>query len=150
MKRHGGLHRIYDIAHSGVERLAFGSLDFSLDMQCDMSRESLLFARTQVVLASRLANLLAPIDCVTPDIDDLAALEQECLHAKALGFTAKLAIHPNQIAIIKRSFDITQQQLAWSKKVLQQSQEQYAFKVDGKMVDLPLILQAKKWLNTHK
>ncbi|EOE0524428.1 HpcH/HpaI aldolase/citrate lyase family protein [Providencia stuartii] len=145
-----GLHRVYDIAHSGVERLAFGSLDFSLDMQCDMSRESLLFARTQVVLASRLANLLAPIDCVTPDIDDLAALEQECLHAKALGFTAKLAIHPYQIAIIKRSFDITQQQLAWSKKVLQQSQEQYAFKVDGKMVDLPLILQAKKWLNTHK
>lgn len=142
-----GLHRIHEIANSGIHRLAFGSLDFSLDMQCDMSRESLLFARTQVVLASRLAGLLSPIDCVTPDIDELSALEAECLHGKSLGFTAKLAIHPAQVPIIKQSFDINEQQVAWSKAVLHKAQDQYAFKIDGKMVDLPLILQAKRWLD---
>lgn len=145
-----GLHRVHEIANSGIYRLAFGSLDFSLDMQCDMSRESLLFARSQVVLASRLAGLLPPIDCVTPDIDELSVLEAECLHGKSLGFAAKLAIHPAQISIIKQSFDISEQQVAWSKAVLHKAQDQYAFKVDGKMVDLPLILQAKKWLNYCK
>jgi citrate lyase subunit beta / citryl-CoA lyase len=54
-------------AAPGVQRLVFGSIDFQLDLGMrDAHEDELLVFRSQIVLASRLAGLEAPIDGVIP------------------------------------------------------------------------------------
>lgn len=61
------------IAHAeGVARLAFGSIEFCADLGCEHSRQMLLPARFELVLASRLAGIAAPIDGVAVQLDDMA------------------------------------------------------------------------------
>src|SRR5690606_29273488 len=58
------------IATTGnVVRLAFGSIDFCADLGCAHVREALLAARSEIVHASRLAGLPAPIDGITTAIN---------------------------------------------------------------------------------
>ena len=56
----------------GVQRLAFGSIDFALDCGMDELDETLLYARSRLVLASRAARIEPPLDGVTAKLDDPA------------------------------------------------------------------------------
>jgi citrate lyase subunit beta/citryl-CoA lyase len=144
-----GLHQVEAIAAiPGLARLAFGSLDFSLDINCSQIPEAFLFARNRIVLASRTADLPAPIDGVTPAISDLAVVARESLYARSLGFGAKLCIHPAQLDTVQRAFLPDARQLAWADRVLSAvSGGSHAVQVDGEMVDLPLIEHAQRLLD---
>jgi len=141
-----GLQQVEAIAGiPGVTRLAFGSLDFSLDIDCSQIPEAFLLARNRIVLASRTARLPAPIDGVTPAISDLAVVARESHYARALGFGAKLCIHPAQLDTVQRAFLPDARQLAWADRVLSAvAGGSHAVQVDGEMVDLPLIEQAQR------
>jgi len=133
----------------GMDRVrcaAFGSIDFALDIGCSQDRLALLSARSELVLRSRLANRGSPIDGVTVTIDDPAAVTDDALHAKSLGFGGKLAIHPRQIGPILSSFSATDDEIAWARRVLQSLQDGNASKVDGEMIDRPLIERARSIL----
>ena len=69
-------------ATKGVVRLAFGSVDFCADLGCAHAREVLLAARFELVLASRLAGISAPLDGVTVLLDDLSATSEDAAHAR--------------------------------------------------------------------
>ena len=98
-----GLDRARELAAApGVERLAFGSIDFQLDVSIDGDADELLYFRSHLVLASRLGGCLPPVDGVSTAIDDLRLLESDTEHARRLGFGAKLCIHPRQVAIVNR------------------------------------------------
>ena len=58
------------LAHPTVPLCAFGHLDFSLDIGAAPTWENLLFARSQLVLQSRLAGVAQPLDGVTVSFDD--------------------------------------------------------------------------------
>ena len=91
-----GLAQARDIALArGVKRLAFGSLDFAVDLGCAHIRRSLLSARSGLVMASRLAGLTGPIDGVTTSIDNMQAVEDDAAFAAALGFSGQ-ALHPSE------------------------------------------------------
>lgn len=141
-----GVHYSYAIATSGVTRIAFGSLDYSLDINCQQTSDAFLYARSQIVVASRVANLSAPIDCVTPDFFSSDTLSVDAQHAQSLGFGAKLCIHPKQVSIVAKVFSPSEEQKQWANKVIEQSKDNYAFQVEGVMVDLPLIKQASRLL----
>lgn len=147
-----GLQQVEAIAAiTGLARLAFGSLDFSLDIDCTQVPEAFLFARNRIVLASRTAELPAPIDGVTPAISDLAVVAKDSTCARSLGFGAKLCIHPGQLAIVQRAFLPDTRQLAWAKRVMSAvAGGSYAVQVDGEMVDLPLIEQARRLLDAAR
>lgn len=144
-----GLQQIEAIAAiPGLARLAFGSLDFSLDINCSQIPEAFLFARNRIVLASRTADLPAPIDGVTPAISDLTVVAQESHYARSLGFGAKLCIHPAQLGAVQRAFLPDARQLAWADRVLRAvAGGSHAVQVDGEMVDLPLIEHAQRLLD---
>jgi len=77
-----GLARAREIARApGTMRLAFGSIDFCADIGAAHTREALLAARSELVLASRLANLPPPIDGVTTALDDAALLQDDAAYA---------------------------------------------------------------------
>ncbi|AWM92714.1 CoA ester lyase [Pseudomonas sp. 31-12] len=144
-----GLQQVEAIAEiPGLARLAFGSLDFSLDINCSQIPEAFLFARNRIVLASRTADLPAPIDGVTPAISDMTVVAQESRYARSLGFGAKLCIHPAQLGTVQRAFLPDARQLAWADRVLSAvAGGSHAVQVDGEMVDLPLIEQAQRLLD---
>ncbi|WOS64636.1 CoA ester lyase [Sinorhizobium fredii GR64] len=125
----------------GVSRLAFGSVDFCADLGCAHTREALLAARSELVLASRLAGLVAPLDGVTTSIDDGEQIEADARYALELGFGGKLAIHPRQIEAIRAGFRPQASEIEWAKKVLASGDGAAA--VDGAMVDEPVRIRAR-------
>jgi citrate lyase subunit beta / citryl-CoA lyase len=131
-----------------VQRLVFGAIDFSLDMGIQESHETLLHARSQLVLASRVAGIAAPVDGVTASFDEPGRVHDDALRARALGFGAKLCIHPKQLAPVHEAFAPTAAQLTWAGRVLAAAEAARggAVALDGKMVDLPVILIARRML----
>lgn len=129
-----------------VERLVFGSLDFSFDMRSGEGREELLHARSQLVLVSKVAGLAPPVDGVTTALDDADVLQDDVAYARKLGFGGKLCIHPKQVAPVLRGFCPDEKLIAWAELVLAAAKAANgaAIRVDGKMVDAPLILIAQQ------
>lgn len=128
-------------AHPAVARLAFGSVDYCADLGCAHVPEALLAARSELVLASRLAGLPAPIDGVTTALDDAVAAEEDARRARALGLGGKLAIHPRQIAPIRAGFAPDAAEIAWAERALASGGG--AVSVDGAMVDEPVRIRAR-------
>jgi citrate lyase subunit beta/citryl-CoA lyase len=144
-----GLWRAERIAAApGVERLAFGSVDFQLDTGIASDREGLLFARSQLVIASRVAGRLAPVDGVSVALDDEALLRDDVARARSLGFGGKLCIHPKQVAAINAGFCTQAAELAWAKKVLEAAAHSggNAVRLEGKLIDVPVIERARALL----
>jgi len=130
----------------GVQRLAFGSLDFQVDLGMrDALEDELLPFRSQLVLASRLAGLQPPVDGVSTAIDDADRLRDDVLRARRLGFGGKLCIHPRQVEGVNRHFAPSEAERAWARRVLDAAAASggAAVAVDGKMVDKPVILRAQ-------
>jgi citrate lyase subunit beta/citryl-CoA lyase len=144
-----GLDRARELAAApGVERLAFGSIDFQLDVSIDGDADELLYFRSHLVLASRLGGCLPPVDGVSTAIDDLRLLESDTEHARRLGFGAKLCIHPRQVAIVNRGFTPSDEAREWARRVIEAAERSggAAVAVDGRMVDHPVLLRAQRIL----
>ncbi len=127
-----------------VARIAFGSIDFSADLGCAHTREALLLARSELVVASRLAGLPQPIDGVTTAIDDAPLIASDARHARDLGFTGKLCIHPRQVAAIQAGFAPDEAEVLWARKVMASGDGAVA--IDGAMVDEPVRIRARSIL----
>lgn len=141
-----GLWNVMAVASAiGVSRIAFGSVDFQLDTGIGGDGEELLQARSQLVLASRVAGLLPPIDGVTVALDDPLALASDVARARRLGFGGKLAIHPKQVAAINSGFLPPPEEMAWARRVVDAAAGALynAVRVDGKLVDRPIIERAR-------
>lgn len=144
-----GFINVRDIAKTAnVRALMFGSIDFQLEMNMQGGYYELLSFRNEIVLASKLAGINAPVDGVTVDFKDEVLIALETQQAKNLGFAGKLCIHPNQVGIVNNGFNPTQMEIEWAQQVMNivdEAQGQ-AVSFNGKMIDLPVILKAKKIL----
>lgn len=141
-------------AAPGVERLAFGSLDYMLDLDIPALRDAhgnsslaLDIAATQIAQASRAAGLAPPVAGVTPEID-AARVQQDMLHARSLGYGAKMCIHPAQIAAVLAALQSSAGELAWAQRVVDAAaaSQGAALLVDGRMVDRPVLEKSRRLL----
>lgn len=140
-----GMARARELAKTqGVRRLAFGSLDLAADLGCAHSREALLYARSELVLASRLAGLPAPLDGVTTDLTSALLVEDDASYGRSLGFGGKLAIHPSQVNSIHLAYRPDPTEIAWARAVL--ASNGAVSLVDGTMVDEPVRIRARELL----
>jgi citrate lyase subunit beta/citryl-CoA lyase len=140
-----GVEEVRAIARvPGVVRLAFGSVDLALDLGIDCapdgSEDELLYFRSQLVLASRLAGLAAPADGVSTAVDDEPRLRRDAERARRQGFGAKLCIHPKQVAPVQEAFAPAAAQVAWARRVRDAfaAAGGAAVSVDGQMIDRPV------------
>lgn len=139
-----GVARVVELASTpGVVRLAFGALDFSLDVAADVDSETVQFARAQVVVASRVAGLAAPLDTPSVEINDLPAVSAAARLSRSRGFGGKLCIHPAQVAAVRDAFRPTAAEARWAAEVLAQAGEG-ASQVDGQMIDRPVLERARR------
>lgn len=145
-----GVANVQSIASApGVGRLVFGTVDFCLDLGIEEVDTELLAHRSNIVLASRLANILPPVDGVTIAVNDAEILTKDAERGRRLGFGAKLCIHPAQISHIAACFRPSPERIDWAKRVLSHVEANGtagAISIDGKMVDAPVIEFARRLL----
>ena len=145
-----GVHRVLELATvPGVARLAFGSIDFALDVGARDEPPALLLARTSLVLASRVAGLPAPVDGVTQELDDMSVVQAASSAAAGLGFGGKLCVHPTQIDAVHAGFRPTEAEVRHARRVLAAAAAGGAARVDGQMIDRPVLERAQRLLRRH-
>lgn len=144
-----GMANVNQVAASeGVQRLVFGSIDLQAELGMQCEDEELLTFRSMLTLASCLAGLIGPVDGVCTAIDDQDKLIAETLRARRLGFAAKLCIHPRQISHVSKAFSPTDAEIWWARRVIDANEKAggAAVRLDGKMIDRPVVLRAQALL----
>jgi len=138
-------------AAPGVLRLAIGHIDFMADLglQCSDDEQELAPLRFAVAVATRLQRLAPALDGVTTSIDDDARLRTDTLRALRFGFGGKLCIHPRQIAIVHETLAPSAEEVEFARRVIAADTASggAAVRLDGRMVDLPVVLQARRILS---
>jgi len=128
----------------GAEDL-FAALGGTANRNPDGSyRDVARHARSQTLLAAKAYGRMA-LDSVYLDIKDLDGLRAETDDAVAIGFDAKVAIHPTQVAVIRAGYAPTDVQVGWARNVLDAARsERGVFQFEGQMVDMPVLRRAER------
>jgi citrate lyase beta subunit len=136
-----------------VAALQIGAVDLGAEVGLEPRDDGLelVYVRSKVVFDSVAAGLRPPFDVVHLDIAADEALQAECRLARSLGLRGKACIHPSQVATVNRAFDPSESELAWARRVLAADEQAAAqglgvFALDGAMVDLPVVMRARRLL----
>ncbi len=140
------------LAHDVVSAAYFGAEDFIADLGGvrTASNDEVAYARAQVALAGRLADVTV-IDQIVADFTDDDRCRRECLQARAMGYGGKLCIHPSQVAIANEAFLPSSEEIDRARRLLEAYDDAKAQGVasvafEGQMVDEPVARQARRVL----
>jgi citrate lyase subunit beta / citryl-CoA lyase len=135
--------------------LTLGGEDFALEMGMLPNAESLLMPKQQLAIAARSAGIL-PFGFIgtVADYKDLDAFRQTVRRSRRLGFRGASVIHPGQIQILNEEFSPAADEVASAQKIVAAYDEAVAagrgsISVDGKMIDVPVVLRAQNLLAIH-
>ena len=141
-----GLYRIDEIAKArGLLAFSYGFLDLCNDLQAQVGTASAdIIAnqiRYQLILTSKVHQLLAPIDSVYADFNDSKGLHKRVQLWSQMGMSGMLCIHPKQVDIVKQALQPTDSELEFAQRVIEEYERsgQAVFKIEGNMVDAPVI-----------
>lgn len=135
-------------AVDGVIGLALGSEDFSLSLAVPPTPECLDLPCRQIALAAAEYGRMAlglPVSITT--IRDEPGWRSAAEMARAVGMTGALCIHPRQVEIVNDVFSVSPEQQAHARAMLdawEGAGRPALFTFDGKMVDRPVLLAAKR------
>jgi len=113
--------------------------------------DTFVLARSLCLLAAAHAGVQA-IDTLSVDFRDADSLQADVQRARRQGFSGKLAIHPDQVAIINAGFTASPEELQHAQRIVDafaKSGGAGAVQLDGKMVDKPHLTQALRLLSTR-
>lgn len=102
-----------------------------------------------LTLAGAVTAGVQPVDGVFSDFRDEAGLQREAEAAAREGFTGKLAIHPDQVAVINAAFSPSADDIAHAAAIVAAFEAQPdagVLSVGGRMVDRPHLVQARRVL----
>ena len=105
-------------------------------------------ARAQCLFAAAAAGV-APLDTHYANFKDPEGLEADCRRARRDGFTGRVAIHPAQVETINRCFSPSEEEVAFARRVVDAfaaNPDAGTLGIDGKMVDIPHLVAARKTL----
>jgi citrate lyase subunit beta/citryl-CoA lyase len=135
--------------------LAWGGEDLSVELGAATNRgtgggytDPYRLARSLCLIAARAAGV-EPIDAVYTAYRDLNGLEEEAKAAARDGFSAKLAIHPDQIPIINRVFTPTAKEIEFARRIIAafaEAGDSGVIGLDGEMLDVPHLRRAERLL----
>lgn len=137
-----------------VARLAMGEADLAAELGVEPSADAreLLPARMAVVSASAAAGIGAPTASVSTDFADLERLRAGTEALRRMGFRARAAIHPAQVAVINEVFRPDPEAVARARALVDAYEAAVASGAgvvvgdDGRMVDLAVVRPARELL----
>lgn len=140
--------------HPAVDRLALGEADLRADLGLGEHADHVLWPiRTQLVVASRVAELDPPVGPVATDWNDLESLRRTSVLLRAAGFGGRSAIHPDQVATIARVFRPSADEIAAARRLIELHETAVAaghgVSVDdrGRMIDEAVVRSARRVLD---
>jgi citrate lyase subunit beta / citryl-CoA lyase len=135
--------------------LTWGAEDLSALVGSSATREPngvwtspYLLARNLCLMAAIAADR-QPIDTVYVNFRDAAGLAEECRIAARDGFTGKMAIHPDQVAVINAAFTPSPTDIAWAHEITAlfvANPGAGALSLRGQMIDKPHAVRAARIL----
>ncbi len=102
-------------------------------------------------LAGAAAAGVPAFDGIWSDFRDTAGLAEDATRARRAGFGGKIAIHPDQVAVINDAFSPSAEDIAYAKRVVAAFEGNPGIGtigLDGKMLDMPHLKQARRVLET--
>lgn len=100
--------------------------------------------RSTALLAAKAYGKFA-LDSVYLNIRDLDGLRAEAEDAVAVGFDAKVAIHPSQVPVLRAAYAPSEEELTWARGVLAEApNHRGVFTFEGRMVDGPVFRHAEQ------
>ena len=130
-----------------ISRLTIGMLP---------TAEALFMPKQQLAIAARAAGIL-PLGFIgtVADYQDLDAFRETVRRSRKLGFRGASVIHPSQIPILNEEFAPSADEVASARKIVAAYDEAVAagrgsIAVDGKMIDVPVVLRAQELLAIHE
>jgi citrate lyase subunit beta / citryl-CoA lyase len=135
-----------------VARLIIGEADLAADLRLRLTdaREEMRPLRMQVVVASAAAGIGAPVGPVWADFQDLGELARSTQVLADLGFRARTAIHPNQIAVINEVFTPTAEEARAARELVSSFEAAGGgalIDASGRMMDRALVRTAYETLD---
>jgi citrate lyase subunit beta/citryl-CoA lyase len=144
-----GVERARELLRAPVAVAYFGAEDFIADMGGVRTSESteVIYARSRVALAARLAGMLA-VDQVVTHLDAEEHFLADAALGRAIGYRGKLCIHPAQVTMANRAFSSSPEELDRARRLLAAydaavARGEAAIAFEGQMVDEPLARHAR-------
>ena len=146
-------------SYAGASRrlvgLTWGAEDLSADLGAETNRlpddgyaPPYQLARSMTLFAACAAET-QPIDTVYPNFRNMDGFRAECLAARRDGFTAKMAIHPDQVAVINEVFTPSGKEVERARAIVAAFAAQPdagVLGVNGEMLDRPHLRRAQRLL----
>lgn len=137
-------------AHDRLGGFILGTSDLAKDLgaQHTLDRIPFMASLELCILAGRAAGL-AILDGVHLDLEDIAGFRQSCVQGRQLGMDGKTLIHPKTIDTANEVFAPADEEVAWSKRVIDAHAEaekagKGVLLIDGKLIENLHVEQAKR------
>lgn len=145
----------YGGASKRLAGLMWGAEDLAADIgalanrRADTTYEAPFALARSMCLFAAAAACVPAVDTVYADFRDRTGFERECLDGARIGFSAKAAIHPDQVEIINRVFTPSADAVAHARRIVDAfaaAPEAGVVSLDGQMVDRPHLVAAQRVL----
>ncbi len=148
-----GLYQIDSMAKAvGLAAFSYGFLDLCNDLRVQVGTPAAdIIAnqiRYQLILTSKVHQLSPPIDTIYPDFNNEVGLNDRVQLWSQMGMSGMLCIHPKQVAVVQQALQPTDETLLFAQRVVEEYERsgQAVFKIDGEMVDAPVIERSRQLL----
>lgn len=127
--------------------IVFGGADFSAAIGSDMSWESLYFARAALIAGAADAGCQT-LDVPYLNVRDIDGLIAETTRVKAMGFTGRSCIHPDQVAPVNDIYTPTAEEIARAEAMIAayEGNEGRVLLHEGRLVEKPVLAAARRIL----
>ena len=131
--------------------------DLQNNLGCGWSEEGIemLYARSKVLLDSRAAGNVVPIDGVFANLNDEDSLFKESILSARLGYVGRTIIHPKQISAVLKAYGPSLSELNYYRRLIEVFEEAErngiaAIQMDDKLIDYAMYRQAKRIVGMDK
>ena len=137
-----GLENATRIASAaGTFRLAFGVNDFRKDTGIGDDPVALAYARSRLVIASRVGGLAGAIDGPSSPGAGKSTVSSDCAWTMKMGMTGKLVLSEAQVPYVNDGLAPSEEDRAWAREMLKEAEHADGI-TDGSY--LPRMARAKK------
>lgn len=140
-------------AHDRVVAISLGGEDFTLATRSQPDPDVLLYPKQQVVIAACAASVL-PLGVIgsVATYQDIDGYRRAIERSRRFGFQGGSCIHPAIVPLLNEGFGPTEEEIASAERVVAgfeeaKSRGRGSISVDGKMVDIPVVLRAEHVLS---